>query len=238
MLNRTISQGTSRWEGIPTPLGGGHALTIVWAHALNNSLDTQPSWDALAGLLKCAPVGDFFLSSGTFSSINRSNSVTWRGNIGRNDLSDLNLNSYMLGFFATHSLSIKNTMFEPRPQNDGWLCSKEKQCGFLAGCRALYQPFTLTRVLEGAWEFAQPVKCLVDLEKTFDAVPWCTLWEVLCKYGIGGPYKKRASIWFGLLGQTFWGGIWISSVLPVVTNSVHNVYGHNLLVNLRMERVW
>ncbi|KAI3373044.1 hypothetical protein L3Q82_006338 [Scortum barcoo] len=43
--------------------------------------------------------------------------------------------------------------------------------------------FTLGRVLEGAWEFAQPVyMCFVDMEKAYDCVLRGTLWGVLREY--------------------------------------------------------
>ncbi|KAK3553138.1 hypothetical protein QTP86_031724 [Hemibagrus guttatus] len=46
-------------------------------------------------------------------------------------------------------------------------------------------------VLEGSWEFAQPVHmCFVDLEKAFDCVPRSILWEVLWKYRVHGPLLR------------------------------------------------
>ncbi|KAK3510916.1 hypothetical protein QTP70_025542 [Hemibagrus guttatus] len=49
---------------------------------------------------------------------------------------------------------------------------QEEQCGFRPSCGTLDQLYTLHRVLEGSWEFAQPVHmCFVDLEKAFDRVP-------------------------------------------------------------------
>ncbi|KAK3547532.1 hypothetical protein QTP86_021516, partial [Hemibagrus guttatus] len=46
-------------------------------------------------------------------------------------------------------------------------------------------------VLEGSWEFAQPVHmCFVDLEKAFDHVPRGILWEVLGEYGVRGPLLR------------------------------------------------
>jgi len=43
------------------------------------------------------------------------------------------------------------------------------QCGFRPGRGTVDQLYTLSRVLEGAWELAQLVyMCSVDLDKAFD----------------------------------------------------------------------
>uniref|UniRef100_A0A674NZS3 Reverse transcriptase domain-containing protein n=1 Tax=Takifugu rubripes TaxID=31033 RepID=A0A674NZS3_TAKRU len=65
---------------------------------------------------------------------------------------------------------------------------QEEQCGFGPGRGTVDQLYTLSRVLKGAWEFAQPVHmCFVDLEKAFDRVPQGVMWGVLREYGVSGP---------------------------------------------------
>ncbi|TWW71179.1 hypothetical protein D4764_17G0006620 [Takifugu flavidus] len=65
---------------------------------------------------------------------------------------------------------------------------QEEQCGFRPRCGTVDQLYTLGRVFEGAWEFAQPVHmCFLDLEKAFDRVPREVLWGVLREYGVSGP---------------------------------------------------
>ncbi|KAK3535008.1 hypothetical protein QTP70_001967 [Hemibagrus guttatus] len=74
-------------------------------------------------------------------------------------------------------------LVEPRIQ--------EQQCGFRPSRGTLDQLYTLHRVLEGSWKFAQPVHmCFVDLEKAFDRVPRDILWEVLWEYGVHGPLLR------------------------------------------------
>ena len=67
----------------------------------------------------------------------------------------------------------------------------EKQWGFCPGCVTVDELYTLSRVLEGTWEFAQPVQmCFVDLEMAFDHVPWGVLWGFFQDFGVSGPLMR------------------------------------------------
>uniref|UniRef100_A0A8C9TQF7 Reverse transcriptase domain-containing protein n=1 Tax=Scleropages formosus TaxID=113540 RepID=A0A8C9TQF7_SCLFO len=68
---------------------------------------------------------------------------------------------------------------------------EEEQCEFCSGHGTVDQLFTLSQIIEGAWEFANPVyMCFVDLEKAYDRVPREILWEVLREYGVPGPLLR------------------------------------------------
>ncbi|TWW80203.1 R2 Retrovirus-related Pol polyprotein from type I retrotransposable element [Takifugu flavidus] len=72
---------------------------------------------------------------------------------------------------------------------------QEEQCGFRPGRGTVDQLYTLSRVFESAWEFAQPVHmCFVDLEKAFDRVPRGVLWGVLREHGVSGPLIRACTI--------------------------------------------
>ncbi|KAI3355820.1 hypothetical protein L3Q82_004382 [Scortum barcoo] len=64
---------------------------------------------------------------------------------------------------------------------------------FRPGRGTVDQLYTLRRVLEGLWEFAQPVHmCFVDLEKAFDTVSlmWYSVGSALREYGVRGPLLR------------------------------------------------
>ncbi|KAI3357977.1 hypothetical protein L3Q82_003002 [Scortum barcoo] len=118
---------------------------------------------------------------------------------------------------------------------------QEEQCGFRRpGRGTLDQLYTLHRVLEGLWEFAQPVHmCFVDLEKAFDRVPRGILWGVLREYGVREPllllravrslYDRSRSLVriAGSKSDLFPVHVGLRQGLPFVTGPVHNLYGQD-----------
>ena len=75
----------------------------------NDSSEYPALLESLAGVLESAPNGDSFILLGDFNAHMGNDSVTWRGVIGRNGLSDLNPNGVLLlDFWASQRLSITN----------------------------------------------------------------------------------------------------------------------------------
>ncbi|KAI3362744.1 hypothetical protein L3Q82_001808 [Scortum barcoo] len=75
---------------------------------------------------------------------------------------------------------------------------RKRRLGTLRWTRPSPKSQKSLRVLEGLWEFAQPVHmCFVDLEKAFDRVPRGILWGVLREYGVRGPLLRAVRSLYG-----------------------------------------
>ncbi|KAI3365471.1 hypothetical protein L3Q82_010545 [Scortum barcoo] len=95
-----------------------------------------------------------------------------------------------------------------------------------------HQLYTIRRVLEGLWDFVQPVHmCFVDLEKAFDRVPHGILWEVFQVWGPGAVrslYDRSRSlvrIAESSKSDLFPVHVGLRQGCPFVTGSVHNLHG-------------
>ena len=84
----------------------------VFAYVPHSSSVYPPFWKSLEKVLESAPTGDSIVLLGNFDAHVGNDRETWRGVIGRNDLSGLNSSGVqLLDFCASHSLYITNTMF-------------------------------------------------------------------------------------------------------------------------------
>ncbi|KAK3523662.1 hypothetical protein QTP70_006725 [Hemibagrus guttatus] len=88
-------------------------LTVVSAYGPNSSVEYPTFLETLRGVLEGALTGDSIVLLGDFNAQVGNDSDTRRGVIGRNGPPDLNSSGVLLlDFCASHSLSIKNTMFK------------------------------------------------------------------------------------------------------------------------------
>ncbi|XP_028272713.1 uncharacterized protein LOC114443008 [Parambassis ranga] len=176
---------------------GERSLTVVLAYGPNSNAEYQTFLQSLGGVLDGAPTGDSVILLGDFNAhMGNDRTVPLDWQIGvvvpLFKKGDRRVCSNYRGITL---LSLPGKVYARVLERRIWPIVdpriQEEQWGFRPGCAILDQLYTLRRVLEGSWEFAQPVHIwFVDLEKAFDRVPQGILWEVLWEYGVRGPLLR------------------------------------------------
>ena len=100
---------------LPSPSGWGTCSYTVCTYAHIAVQSTHPFYNPWEKVLESAPNWDSIILLGDFNVHVGNDSKTWKGLNVRNGLSDLNPSGVQLSdFCASHSLSITNTMFNPK----------------------------------------------------------------------------------------------------------------------------
>ena len=97
------------------------------------------------------------------------------------------------GFLLNHTAKLYEIILERRLKKHAEEGLGEWQHGFRPARGTTDMIFTIKRIMDKHWEYAQPLYiAFLDLEKAFDRVPRDRLWETLKDYNI--PYHLRRAV--------------------------------------------